>query len=62
MTGDVKGTTTTVVDRGTGKGVDVAKASYDAGYPLGNSLPSGFNAADLKYGYTENSSVTGDSR
>lgn len=63
MADTVSGMTKTVSDRGAGPGIDVAKASYDPGYPLGDSLPKdGFTAADLKYGYSDSLKATGNGR
>ncbi len=61
--GDVEGTTKT--DVVLGKPLEVAKASYDPGYPLENTLSDAgteFNMADLKQGYCTDGAVTGEKR
>lgn len=49
--GNVKGTTQTAVDRSGSTAQTVAKASYDPGYTLGNSMGDAKDT-DLRYGYT----------
>lgn len=59
--GDVEGMTKTDVEGAVGSPVEVAKASYDPGYELGESLQYE-TRADLKQGYCSYGVAVGDSR
>jgi hypothetical protein len=57
--GVFSGTTKTDPDAGLGKPMDVAKASFDPGYDLAESLPD-TSVADLKRGYASYGRSVGD--
>lgn len=59
--GDVEGTTKTDVEGAVGSPVEVARASYDPGYDLGDSLEYE-TAADLKQGYCSYGVAVGAAR
>lgn len=59
--GDVSGTTRTDVEGAVGSPITVAEASYDPGYPLGDSLEYE-SMADLKQGYASYGVAVGASR
>ena len=59
--GDVQGETKTDAQWSVGGPIDVAEASYDPGYPLGESLQDE-TMADLKQGYCSYGVQVGDKR
>lgn len=59
--GDVSGTTKTDVEGAVGSPITVADASYDPGYPLGDSLQYE-TTADLKQGYASYGVAIGEKR
>jgi hypothetical protein len=59
--GDVEGMTKTDVEGAVGSPIEVAKASYDPGYELGDSLQYE-TRADLKQGYCSYGVAVGDER
>jgi len=59
--GDVSGTTRTDVEGAVGSPVEVADASYDPGYPLGETMDY-FTEADLKMGFCAYGVAVGDKR
>jgi hypothetical protein len=59
--GDVSGTTETNNEWGVGEGVEVADASFDPGYEIGESLDVA-TMADVKQGYASYGISVGDSR
>lgn len=61
--GDVEGTTMNDRDRGLGDAITVAKASFDPGYSLKETLSDGrtdVSPADLKLGYCTYGKVIGE--
>jgi hypothetical protein len=59
--GDVGGETETDVDGAVGAPITVARASYDPGYPFGESLDYE-TPADLKAGFCSYGVAVGDAR
>ena len=59
--GDVEGETQTDVEGAVGSPITVAKASYDPGYPFGESLDDE-TPADLKLGYCSYGVAIGEGR
>ena len=59
--GDVPGTTRTDVEGAVGSPITVAEASYDPGYPLGDSLEYE-TMADLKQGFVSYGVAVGAKR
>ena len=59
--GDVPGTTRTDVEGAVGSPITVAEASYDPGYPLGDSLEYE-TMADLKQGFASYGVAVGSKR
>lgn len=62
--GDVEGDTKNDQERGLGEPITVAKASYDPGYSLEETLNDAgvsFSVADLKQGYCGYGKATGES-
>ena len=61
--GDVDGMTKTDVEGAVGSPIEVAKASYDPGYPVDVTLDAGYvSPADLKQGYSSYGVGIGDGR
>lgn len=59
--GDVSGTTKTDVEGAVGSPITVAEASYDPGYPFGQTLDYE-TPANLKMGYASYGVAVGDRR
>lgn len=59
--GDVEGTTKTDVEGAVGAPIEVALASYDPGYPLGDTLEYE-TMADLKQGFASYGVAVGEAR
>lgn len=61
--GDVSGTTRYDNFRGVGKGIEVARASFDPGYPLTETLSDAgtrVSEADLRQGYCTYGKTVGE--
>ena len=59
--GDVEGTTETDIEGGVGEPIDVAEASYEPGYTLGESLDEA-TMADVKQGFCSYGIMIGEQR
>ena len=59
--GDVPGETKTDNEWGVGRPIEVAEASYEPGYPLGETLDY-YTMADVKQGYASYGVAVGEAR